>query len=419
MAYLAPIDIDPNHAMGDPRSPEREDYRGALLGWERAMQGRVIIYDYDQGMLNWRDLPDPSQQVLQQDIQEYRRAGILGFGTESRNAIATTFLNLHFRGQLYWNPDCPVDAELSQFYLNFFGPLAAPMASYWNAIFQAWKDTAVTEHEVFAAPAIYTPELVARLGLSLGQAESAFIAAGKPQPWAERLRFVRLSYGILKGYVEMTRLAASQCDYAQAARVGAEALAVREQLTDMNGTFTTYRNYPEQGPGFWPGEVALMRELASLSAGLITKLPLEWQFNADVHDEGLWRGWASQPPADGRPMRTDLYCQAQGLKTADHHSLTGFGWYRSPVILSASQLTRPVHLCFPGLFNESWLYLNGVLVAHREQKPLWWQNDYSFRWDVDLGRRLRPGVNQLVLRTVMSHQLSGMFRRPFLYAAAT
>ena len=55
------------------------------------MQGRVVIYDYDQSMLVWRDLPNPSHQVLQAEIQEYARLGILGFGTESRNALGRRF----------------------------------------------------------------------------------------------------------------------------------------------------------------------------------------------------------------------------------------------------------------------------------------------------------------------------------------
>ena len=100
VCYLAPIDVDPNHSMNDERSPARQDYREAMKAWSRVMEGRVIVYDYDQGMLVWRDLPIPSHHVMQEDIKHYQEAGILGFNTESRNAIATTFLNLHFRGQL-------------------------------------------------------------------------------------------------------------------------------------------------------------------------------------------------------------------------------------------------------------------------------------------------------------------------------
>jgi len=129
VAYLAAIDIDPIHGMDDPKSPPRQEYRDLMYRWAEVMRGRVVIYDYDQGMLVWRDIPNPSIQAIRQDFKHYRKAGILGVSTESRNAIATTFLNLHVRGQLYWNPDADVDALLAEFYDRFYGPAAGPMAA--------------------------------------------------------------------------------------------------------------------------------------------------------------------------------------------------------------------------------------------------------------------------------------------------
>jgi hypothetical protein len=52
--------------------------------------------------------------AFRQDVQHYRKAGILGVNTESRNAIATTFLNLHLRARLLWNPDEDVDDLLAE-----------------------------------------------------------------------------------------------------------------------------------------------------------------------------------------------------------------------------------------------------------------------------------------------------------------
>ena len=95
VAYLAPIDIDPNHGMDDPRSPPRQEYREMLYRWSKVMQGRVVIYDYDQGMLVWRDLPNPALTALRQDIHHYRVADTLyHLGTvawsNGRNDLAIT-----------------------------------------------------------------------------------------------------------------------------------------------------------------------------------------------------------------------------------------------------------------------------------------------------------------------------------------
>ncbi|RYF30975.1 MAG: DUF4838 domain-containing protein, partial [Comamonadaceae bacterium] len=178
VGYLAPIDIDPNHPMRDPRPGPRREYLGMLEQWAKLLPNRMLIYDYDQSMMVWRDIPNPSHQVFRHDVKTYRDAGVLGIDTESRGALATTFLNLYLRGQLMWNPDADVDALLAEFYPRFYGPVAGPiMAKYWGAIYQAWQDTEVTEHEYFIAPAIYTPELVERLRGYLAEAEAALLPA--------------------------------------------------------------------------------------------------------------------------------------------------------------------------------------------------------------------------------------------------
>jgi hypothetical protein len=409
----------------------------------------VVLYDYDQSMLVWRDLPNPSHEAFRQDVKHYRKAGILGVDTESRNALATTFLNLYLRGELMWNPDVDVDKLLAEFYPNFYGPAAASMAHYWDAIFTAWKNTFVTEHEYFLAPVIYTPQLVATLRKHLEAGEAAvkpLMAKAEKSPdeqrFLDRLHFTRLAFDVLDAYMTMTHAAATEGDYRAAIAAGERGLAMREKLTDMNGLFTTYRRIGESGYAWWPGEVKQYRELLPFVDGtkgeLITKLPLVWAFRRDPRDEGQKAGWASQEPdltwwkSQEKPqslpsrqsnpgrweqVRSDLYLQAQGLVTPDFQSYTGHGWYRVEVSLTEAQTRGAVHLRFPGLFNECWLSVNGKQVAHRPMKGVWWLNDYRFEWDVDVNGKLKPGANTIVLRIHNPHHFGGMFRRPFLYRA--
>mgnify|MGYP002623757783 FL=1 len=447
---LAPIDIDPIHGMDDPQSPPRQEYKQMLHKWAKVMQGRLCIYDYDQGMLVWRDLPNPSHQAFRQDVQHYRQAGILGVNTESRNAIATTFLNLHLRARLLWNPDIDVDALLEDFYPRFYGPAAEPMRDYWSAIYQAWQDTIVTEHEYLVAPAIYTPELLAILKAKMAEAErqvAGLKVAGKKldrleRQYLERVQFTRLSHDIIQGYLAMVHAAATEGDYAKAVAIGEKTLAVREKLTDLNGTFTTYRGYnvEKNGYAWWPGEVKQYRELVPLVDGtkgkLITRLPLEWSFRREKNDEASVRTFTVEPvdltywranrdkltldtrkdyPAEWEVIRCDLYAQAQGIREPDRQSYTGNLWYRTDLELTASQIAGATHLRFPGLFNTCWLYVNGEQVAHREQGKMWWLNDYRFEWDVDLTGKLKPGTNTIALRAKCEHHFGGLFRRPFLY----
>lgn len=445
--WLAPIDIDPNHGMDDVDSPPKQEYRAMLQRWAQLTSGRLAIYDYDQGQLVWRDLPNPSHHAFAQDVKHYRAAKVLGIGTESRGATATTFLNLYFRGQLMWDPDADVSAMLAEFYPAFYGPAAKPMAAYWGALYGAWAGTLSTEHEFPVAPAIYTPDLLALMKQQLALAQQALAPLrDKPMPsrneklYLDRLRFTELSFAVIDGYMAMVQAAAGRSDFAAAIAAGERGLAAREQLTVMNPTFTTYKAIGEGGPAWWPGEVEYMRELAALTGGakgtLVAATPLTWAFRRDPHDTGLARGWylhdadlawwkaegAKLSPAArlGDPqsweeLRTDVYLQGQGIRHADRQSYTGHYWYQTTLDLTAEQIAGPLHLMFPGLFNQCWLYVGDELVAHRPYPEPWWRNDYRFAWDVDIAGKLKPGKNRITLRGLCPLHFGGMFRRPFVY----
>jgi hypothetical protein len=392
--WLAPIDIDPNHAMDDPRSPPRRRYGEMVRRWAAVMKGRLAIYDYDQSMLVWRDLPNPSHQVFAREAKLYRAAGVLGFGTESRGAFATTFLNLFFRGQLMWNPDADVPGMLREFYRNFYGPAAEPMRRYWEAIFSAWEATRVTEHEHPVIPAIYTPALVQTLRRDLVAAEA--LGRGGESLLQERLRFTRLSFDLIDSYTTMVTAAARDCDYPAAVAAGEKALATRRMLAEMNPIFTVRvvgvaAETEADGAAWLPGEVQQYRELAKVTGGtsgrLVTKLPLLWNFRRGAPvpagwtyagPEGAAAGATAEPPAAGdgwREVRTDLYLQAQGVHGEDEVDALGHYWYRCNVRLERDQARLPLRLRFPGLVQRKLALrerpisgssvVSGALVADR------------------------------------------------------
>ncbi len=455
---LAPIDIDPNHAFGDPRSPSKQEFGEMVRRWAEIMNGKMAIYDYDQSSLLWRDIPNPSHQVFEKDVKFYRDLGIMGVVSESRNATATIFTNLHFRGQLLWDPDVEVKPLLDEFYDGFYGPLSAPMRAYWSAIYQAWEETTATEHEYYMIPAIYTPALVETLRGHLAQAKRlAEPLRKKGEPGTrekrilERLEFTEKSFALIDLYVALWKAAATEGDYATAGRLGREMLATRRALAEMNPTFTTrivgrLTESPEPKPGLdaaWlSGEVQQYLELEELTDGrrgkLVSRLPLEWAFRRDPHDTGLARGFARQeadlsywekqkanyetaaqrkdyPTTEWETVRTDLYAQAQGILHPDWQSFTGYLWYKTPLKLTKAQAVADTRLHFPGLFGEAWLYVNGELVAHRPQNQMWWKNSYRFEWDVDLNGKLKAGTNDITVRIYNIHHNGGIFRRPFLY----
>ncbi len=457
---LAPIDIDPNHSFEDPRSPSKQEFGEIVRRWSEIMKGKMTIYDYDQSSLLWRDIPNPSHQVFKNDVKLYRDLGIMGVNTESRNAIATIFTNLYFRGQLLWDPDVDVNVLLDEFYEGFYGPLAAPMKEYWNAIYQAWEKTTVTEHEYYTIPAIYTPELVKTLRGHLASArklaeplrkkKTEALSAREKQTLA-RLEFTEKSFELIDLYTSLWKAAAAEVDYVEAGRLGRKMMATRISLAEMNSTFTSRvvgrlaeSTEPKAGldPAWLPGEVQQYIELDELTNGtkgkLVRKLPLEWEFRRDPNDTGLARGFAWQdadltywnkakanyvtpaqrkdyPTTEWETVRADLYAQAQGILHPDWQSFTGYLWYKTPVELSKGEAEGKLHVHFPGLFSEAWLYVNGELISHRPQNHMWWKNKYRFDWDVDVSGKLKAGKNDVTLRVHNTHHNGGLFRRPFIY----
>jgi hypothetical protein len=441
LMWIAPIDIDPNHAMDDPRSPPRMEYRRMMESWSRLLKGRLAIYDYDQSMLVWRDLPNPSHHVFARDVKIYRKAGILGIQTESRGALAATFLNLFFRGQLMWNPDADVPALLREFYPSFYGPAGDPMARYWGRIFEAWEKAGVTEHEHMVFPAIYTPDLVDSLRVDLQAAEATIRAlpdaARNSGEYRERMRFTRAGFDLLESYAAMVTAAARDADYGAAAAAGEKALAAQRALRALNGLFTSgFIGGEEESAAWLPGEARQMAGLRSLIDGskgrVVARLPLHWSFKVEKPLAEGWRypgmegpvpgnsGLALEEPTNAngwRPVRTDVYLQGQGVLSKGGQSHLGHYWYRTAIELQEGS-SGNFRLMFPGLFNEAWLYVNGQLVAHRSYQEPWWQSDYRFEWDVDVSRHLRPGVNDIAVRGFNPHHFGGLFRRPFLYTPA-
>jgi hypothetical protein len=80
------------------------------------------------------------------------------------------------------------------------------------------------------------------------------------------MRFTELSFAVIENYLAMQR-AVSGLDFQAAIAAGERGLAAREELTQMNPTFTTYKNIGEHGAAWWPGEVQQYRDLLALTDG--------------------------------------------------------------------------------------------------------------------------------------------------------
>jgi hypothetical protein len=351
-----------------------------------------------------------------------------------------------------WNPNQDVKALEAEFFPNFYGPAATPMSDYWTAIWDAWDNSVVTEHEYFVAPAVYTPELISKLRTDIVAAEKlAAPLRTKANPsrneklYLLRLDFTRHSFDLIDNYMGMVNASASEVDYAKAATLADKGLEARNSFGKFdpstgydpakNSIFTSLVNEGTSA-AWWKGEPAFMRELLGYTDGtkgtLLAKTPLEWAWKSEAPVPAGWtyQGEEGPNPKDAnvalateapttengwKMLSTGVYLQGQGIHSPDGQSYTGHYWYQTSMDLNAAQTGGKVHLMMPGLFNEAWLYVNGEYVGHRSYAEPWWLTDYKFMWDVDLSGKLKPGKNTIAVRGFNPHHFGGMFRRPFLY----
>ena len=251
----------------------------------------------------------------------------------------------------------------------------------------------------------------------------------------ERLRFTRLSFDLIRSYVEMIQASASDVDYARAVRAGQQALATRLQIAAINPIFTTHvvgveAETPQGGGAWFPGEVEQLKGLAALTDGskgtLVAKLPLDWsialrdpvptgwRYAGEVGGTGPCRG-DQAIDAPKRVVRGDLYLQGQGVLRPDGRNDLGFYCEEARIDLGQADIAGSTHLMFPGLFNEAWLYIDGKPVAHRSYHEPWWTGDYRLDWDVDVSGLMSPGRHVITLGGFNPLHFAGLFRRPFLY----
>ena len=178
-----------------------QEFRKVLDQWVE-LSPHLFVYEYYTiGGISRAGLPWPVVHTLRQDIPYYCQRGVEGFYTQfSEGRFHQLGLNYYLAAKLCWNADLKVDALLEDYFARFYGPAAAPMRDYFMAMersMQRWNGCVsyglqgVTGLKVIG-PKVFTPEVMARMGASLEQAER--LAAGD-ETFAKRVGLARRMYG--------------------------------------------------------------------------------------------------------------------------------------------------------------------------------------------------------------------------------
>jgi hypothetical protein len=351
-----------------------------------------------------------------------KKWGVIGFWDEARNQWAESGITTKYvRARLEWDADADVSALLGDFFSHWYGAAAGPSQAFWDELESAIESTPFLGHEDRILPYVYTPSLMAKLGVHIEAAERL---AGDERSRLH-VRADRLIYEHLKAYVAMSA-ADSAGDWQLAARQTSAMMGLRKQLMDIN-PFFVLDHEKRYIAGIWYWGLAERgehyRKLGDLTSGvtgdLVALLPEQAQFVTDPRDEGRFAGWYGagwNSDGWGRVLTTKPF-YAQGHMAPDGYPYVGPVWYRFEVDIPKQFDGKPVSLLATGLETEAWLWVNGEYRGHRPYQEAYMRPS---EFQADVSKALKAGRNVITIRVdtgrAPAHAAGGLIGRVLLYS---
>ncbi len=157
-----------------------QEFEKILDQWLK-LSPHLFIYEYySLGGPAKANMPWPLVHTMRSDIPYYRDHGVEGFYTQlSANLWHRLGLNYYVAAKLCWNADLDVDALLDDYFEKFYGPAAEPMKRYFTGLEQAMQDwNGCASYGLRGTTGlqglgknVFTPEVMAKLGACLAEAE--------------------------------------------------------------------------------------------------------------------------------------------------------------------------------------------------------------------------------------------------------
>jgi len=429
--YLIFINIERSYlqSMADADQEYAGEYRELISRWSAMVDGRVIIYDYDSPMTQWRDLPCNPLYIFERDNKYYSSKNIIGISSETRGVFATTVFHRYIRSKLMWNPDLKADKLLSDFCENFHGPYSDLIEKYWKFLADIWSESVTSEKTYWIIPIIYNDLAFKLLKRIVDNARKNAKKVNHNNPiYQKRFEFALLTFDMIDHCRNYLRSSCVDCDYESAIIHIDKLIKTRSKIESISSNLMPPLDsqkkciYADASDFFLTigekEEIGRLNNLLDNGKKIITKLPKDCFFKEDSTDTGLVSGWAYKFPAKQgcKKISTTNFIQShEGLD--EFH---GIGWYFMEFSLTKKQIEN-LRLLFPGILSECWLYLNGYLVEYRYWHDCWWlsvdqhKGKNDLWWDIYVTNHVIVGKNRLALRVKNHVRSGGMLRRPLLY----
>ncbi len=402
------------HAYDDPKCWQMKRQGQMVRQWCR-LSDKVWMYNYNYTMLVNKGTLTPMVHRVRRNIPLLKKWGIVGFHDQDEANWALCGLPTRLiRARLEWDTTADVDAILDDFYNKWFGPAAAPMKAYYDALETAFDAAPQHGHEDVILPTIYSETLMSRLDSSIRAAETAAAA----EPYTYRLRIERVIYDNLCAFVAAEK-AKREGDLAAAAGHVQRMIDLHAEMNKLT-PFMGWQPYPAYGIAW---EKKRLDKAAAKMNGregeLVALLPATARFRTDPFDDGRYERW-QDPGVDlstWKELSATSGWDAQGLHDEQGHPYRGVAWYRFDVNVPDTARGRSVWLQGMGVANEAWVWVNGRYAGHRPYIMPWFRPHHL---ELDVSKLIEPGkTNRISVRVLCNFDVwgaNGIYERMFLYA---
>jgi len=187
----------------DPTSTRNRAFRDELTAWAKAL-AQFGYYEYTGNAEFFG--PWALVHKIREDLPAFHELGGTFLMPEAQPLHATQGLNLYISDRLTWDLEADVDLLLEEFFSRFYGPLADPMRTYWQAVERLYaleRPGSRPDWRIFARPGVWAEldqylQTAQRLAAKLPPAQRRF---------AHRVQFARdgLEYGRLTAEYQAMR----------------------------------------------------------------------------------------------------------------------------------------------------------------------------------------------------------------------
>jgi hypothetical protein len=388
---LAPITYCRAHTLDDPTCESRQVIKHLLEGWGKVSEN-IAMYEY---YFHLAEVAAPFPAIKRNVVElpaQYQN-GVTMWTPETMPNFESFMPGLYLGMRMAWNTKADPRDILQDFYADYYGTAAKPMADYYQHIDDLW--TTVPEHVGcgFSYMRRFTPQAMAEARAKMDAALAACnteMETRRVQLANECLRQHELFMKLRRDYFAGNP-ATIEADSQRWVQTH-QALAVKYQ---ENSTFSEYgvsyfnsfynRSYQDLG--------RIGRDF------VITGKPqLSWRYAVDKEKQGEAQGWQQPAFNDAAWKATDVAVETWSTLALDGYY--GAVWYRSQVRVPAIPAGKKVYLWVGATDGACKLFVNGrhVPFVNAKGEQVAEANDYCTPFSFDVSGNIKPDAdNQITI----------------------